>query len=522
MYYKLIDTDFKNPTDLVPVIAESLPIIEKTIEGKLNLTFTIRKEAKWENGQPITVKDVAFSIKTIKCPLVNNSHAKPLFSFINDFIFYPADDRKFTVVSSEVFFLSEASFTDIYILPAHVYDPKGLMKKITVKLISEKFDSLQSDPSIIEFANDFNSEKRMRDSKFMEGAGAYKLEKWITNERVIIAKKENWWGNSLNGINNYFETYPDKIIFQTIKDQTTALVSLKSGNIDAMRAIRAKDFADLPKSEKFVKNFNTYTPMEYSYVYIGINMKSLFLTDKKTRQALAHLVNIDELISVVKYGEAEKIIGPIHPSKSKAYNDNIKPYSYDPELSKKLLKEAGWENTNGDATLDKVFNGKRKEFIIDLIINSGNDERKSIALMFQEQAKKIGITVNVLSIDWAVFLGKCNKHEFDIVIGKWVTAASPDDLTQNYHSKSIVDGGSNYSNFSNAVLDSLIETTRREIDADKRNILYRKCQEILHEEVPMIFLYTPLEHIAISKKFENAYPSVARPGYWIPGFKLKK
>ena len=60
-----------------------------------------------------------------------------------------------------------------------------------------------------------------------------------------------------------------------------------------------------------------------------------------------------------------------------------------------------------------------------------------------------------------------------------------------------------------------------ELDEEKRAMMYKRFQEILHEEVPMIFLWAPTERIAISKKFDNAYPSAVRPGYWEQGFTIK-
>ncbi len=289
-----------------------------------------------------------------------------------------------------------------------------------------------------------------------------------------------------------------------------------------MGSINSKDFIDLPKSEKFTQNFNAYTPMEYSYVYIGLNVKHPLLSDKLTRQALAHIINTEQIIETVKYGMAETVIGPIHPSKKRSYNSDIHPYPYDLEKAKALLAQAGWKNTNGDETLDKVIDGKRTEFIIDYSVNSNSEERKTIGLLFQAEAKKVGIAVNVIPIDWAVYLEKCRNHDFAMMIGKWIGGSGPDDLKQTFHSSAATGSGSNYVSFSNAEADSLMDAIRSEIDENVRNLMYRRLQKIFLEEVPMIFLFTPSERIAISKKFENAYPSVARPGYWEQGFRIPK
>ncbi|MEK6615930.1 MAG: ABC transporter substrate-binding protein, partial [Bacteroidota bacterium] len=472
-------------------------------------------------GSPVTAKDVEFTFKTLKCPLVNNPNSRSYYEYITDFQFYDDDPLKFTIVSTEIYFLAEASFTDVCILPEYFYDPKGLMKNISIKQIADEGEKLKSDTKMKEFADDFNSEKRMRDPNFIGGSGPYKYTEWKTNERVVLTKKENWWGDALQKENCYFEAFPDKLIYQFIKDQTTALVSLKAGNLDVMRTIKSKDFAELSKSEKFTQNFNAYTPVMYAYSYLGLNLKSPLLTDKLTRQALAYIVDCDKMIETIKYGQAEKVIGPVHPSKKNVYNTSIVPYNYNLDKAKELLSQAGWKNTNGDETLDKMLDGKRTEFIVDFIVNAESDERKSMALMFQAEAKKVGIKVNVLSIDWAVFMGRSKNHQFDIIVGTWVGGSAPDDFKAVFHSESSVGEGSNYSNFSNTEADSLITYIRMELDEEKRAMMYKRFQEILHEEVPMIFLWAPTERIAISKKFDNAYPSAVRPGYWEQGFTIK-
>ena len=521
VYQKLIDGDYRKTDEFIPVLAESRPKIEKTPEGKMHLTFVLRKEAKWDNGSPVLASDVEFSLKTMRCPLVNNTNAKTYLEFINDFISYPDNPRKFTIVSNEPYFVAEATFTDMPVIPEYFYDPKGLIKGFTIKQLSEKGDSLSADPKMKEYADDFNSEKRMRDTNFISGSGPYKFAQWVTNERLVLRKKAGWWGDSLEKENCQFEAYPDKLIFQMIKDQSTAIVSLKAGNIDVMRGIKSKDFNDLPQSEKFTSNFNAYTPVEYSYLYIALNTKHPLLKDIYTRQAVAHLVDVPKIISTIKYGNAQPIVGPIHPSKTRSYNSSIPLYDFDLNKAKELLEKAGWKNTNGDETLDKVIDGKRTEFVLDFIVNAGNDERKAIALMFQEQAKKVGITVNVLTLDWAVFLGRNRNHEFCISIGKWISGPAPDELKSTFHSSSATGEGSNFSNYSNPEADAIMDSIRVEIDENKRYPLYHRLQELFHDDVPMIFLYSPTEHIAIHKKFENAYPSVARPGYWAPGFQIK-
>lgn len=517
IFMTLLEIDFKT-LELLPGLAVSRPEMVKDSLGQLLITYKLRPEAKWDNGQQITAKDVEFSLKVIKTPKVDNQPNKPYYEFIHDMTFYPDDPLKFTFVCKKSYLLSEASSGDFAILPAHKYDPKGVLKNYSILQLNTEAEKLASDPALIEFAAEFNSEKFQREKDFVEGCGPYQLLEWTTGQRIVLGRKKEWWGDALEQESFRFQAYPEKLIYTTINDQTTALVSLKAGNLDVMRSIKSKDYAELPKSEKFTQNFNASTPKQLAYTYIGLNLKKKAFSSVKTRQALTHLLDVDQMIETIKYGQAQRVIGPIHPSKPE-YNTNIIPYTFDVELARKMLEEDGWKDTNGDGTIDKLIDGERVEFKVLFTINSGNDERKSTALLFQEAARKVGILVDVLAQDWSVYLDKQKKHEFDMFFGAWIGTPVPWDPKQIFHTESANDG-SNYVSFGDATSDALIDSIRNEIDETKRKIHYLKLQEILHEQVPYIFLWAPYERIAIHKKFTNAETYVMRPGYWEPGFKL--
>ena len=260
--------------------------------------------------------------------------------------------------------------------------------------------------------------------------------------------------------------------------------------------------------------------MSLQYNYIGMNTKLPKFSDKNVRKALAHLVDVDKIIKTVMYGLAERTIGPIHPSKKNDYNAAIVPYDFNIDEAKKILADAGWKDTNGDGTIDKIINGQKEEFNINFIVNAGNDMRKQTALMFQEEARKAGINVTVTSQDWSVYLDNLKKKNFEMYFGAWISSPIPEDFKQIFHTESALNEGSNYVNFGNHVSDALIDSIRVELDETKRAVLNKRIQEILHEEVPYIFLYAPSERIAISKRFNIQEASVMRPGFWEAGFKM--
>src|ERR1051326_8783014 len=152
IFQKLIDVDFRNPEKFTPVLAEALPLVEKTSDSTMSLSFRIRKEATWDNGSPVTAKDVEFTLKMMKCPLTNDPNARPYFDYIADFKFYDDDPKKFTILSNQLYFGAEPTFTDIPIYPEYMYDPKGLLQKFTIKQIAGEGDKLSSDATMKEFA----------------------------------------------------------------------------------------------------------------------------------------------------------------------------------------------------------------------------------------------------------------------------------------------------------------------------------------------------------------------------------
>ena len=523
LFQGLIAFDYKT-LKLVPILADSLPKVVVDSTGHMLITFEIRKEAKWDNGTPVTAKDVEFTFKTIINPAVNDEALKSYYDFVNDVLFiktYSENPRKFTIVCEKKYILAVIASGTTTIIPEYVYDPSKYMEHFTFSQMVHEKEKIAKDPNMIAFAKDFNSDKYSRDPKYVSGSGAYHFVSWTTGQRMVLEKKKDWWGNSLTGTNCYFDANATKLIYQTINDHTSALVSLKAGNIDVMNDIMPQDFIDLPKSDKFMANYDTYTPLQLVYDYLGFNTANPKLADMKTRQALAHLCDVQKMIKDVVYGLAQQVTGPVSPMDSINYNADVKPYDYNLDEAKAMLADAGWKDSDGDGILDKVIDGKKTDFTIDFLINSGNDIRKKVALIFQEAARKVGITVNVIQQDWNVYLDNIKKHSFEMYFGAWVMPYGPSDFKQIYYTTSALNRGSNYVSFGNVKSDALIDSIREELDETKRARMEKELQVVMHDQCAYVYLWSPKQLIAVSKRFTNVYPSTIFPCYWEAGFKAK-
>jgi peptide/nickel transport system substrate-binding protein len=519
MYQQLEEIDFRT-LELIPALAESRPIIEKTAARGLEVTYRIRKEARWDNGSPVTSKDVAFTLKATFDPGVNNPATKTTMDFISDLRLYPEDPLKFTFLCDSVYFAIEAGCGGFQIMPEYFFDPKGLLKDYTVHQLCKNAAAVAHDEKIEAFATEMNSEKYLRDKNYMSGSGPYKLVEWTPHQRIVLQKKAKYWGDTLASTMPFFQSYPDRLIFNTINDYSAAVVALKAGNLDVLYTIKPKDFAELRESADFKSKFNIYTPPQLAYYYIGLNTKSKLLQGKKTRQALSHIADVDKYIKTVYYGLAQRVVGPVHPAMKKAYNAALPLYDFNLDKARTLLAEDGWADSNGDGTLDKLIDGKRTEFKIRFTYNAGNELRKSIALMFQEEARKVGVGVDVVAEEWNTYISNLKKRKCEMFISAWQQAPVGLDLKQVWHSSAAVSGGDNYAAFTNTTCDSLIDAMRIELNEDKRNAMLQQLQVITHEEAPYIFLFCQTERIAVSKKFSNVVPSAMRPGFHASEFIL--
>ncbi len=520
LFATLTYLDFKT-LKLVPYLADSNARIVSNPDGSVDYTYTIRKEAKWDDGTPVTADDAEFSMKVMMCPLVNNEQNKPYYEKYTKLIRYPDNPNKLTMHLKEAYIQGESTAGDFFIIPKKIYDPANILAAFTFEQIAAGRETLKKDPNIKKFADNFNSEKYKREKENIVGCGPYTFDKWETNQRIIIKKKANWWGDALINTNTAFDCNAPTIVYEVIKDQTTAVTALKGQKLDAMYGIKPKDFLELKESESVKNNYTLNTPNSLAYAYFGLNTKKSKFNDKKVRQALAHLVDVDKMIKTLYYDMALRVnADAISYGDSAAYNFDIKPYEYNIELAKTMLAEAGWKDSDGDGFLDKIINGKNEKFLIEYTYNAGNDIRQNAGMIFKENARQAGIDVNVTPQEWAIYIKNQQDHNFEMCYGAWIKTPVNKDPKQIWHTDSY-NGGSNYVGFGNPESDKLIEQIRSTVDKASYNVLSKQLQTIQHEECAYIFLYAPQERIALHNRFDNTYTTVMRPGFNEAAFKLK-
>jgi peptide/nickel transport system substrate-binding protein len=505
--------------ELSPLIIETVPKGQfqsgGPSDGQYRYDLKIREEATWEDGIPITAQDYLFSLKAAFNPKVNAPSWRGYFQDMKTVELDQEDSKKLSVYLEGKNMLSDLIVVNFNIFPKHIYDPEGLMEHLTLDEIrnpSNQDSLLINHPELEKFATAFSGVQYNRE--IISGAGPYKMVEWVTGESITLEKKENWWGGKVANRPPMMNGFPQRIKYSFVPDENTALTAVKDGSFDVISEVSSDAFLNLKNDPNYAEVLDFFTPSVMQYHYLELNNRNPKLSDVRVRKALAYLLDYDALIENLTSGLSMKTIGPVHPSKV-YYNQDIQPIKQDIEKSKQLLTEAGWSDTNGNGTVDKVIDGQLTELDLSVIV-SQRREGQQLALILKQNAAQAGI--NIL-IENRPLSQAIRNRDFEIVPMRRRSNPYVYDPHQAWHSMSDQPGGGNYTGYRDAEADKIIDAINDEENAEKRNELYRELQaELIHDQ-PVIFLYVPLEKVIVNKRLK-AQPSARRPGYFENLFEL--
>lgn len=500
---------------LVPWLIKKEPEAVDLPNNAIRYSFEILDEATWDDGKPVTGYDYLFTLKAILHPKIETV-LRPLVEEITEVTIDAKNPKRFSVVMSPKTIYSRELATNTFnILPAHLLDPNGLMEGVSLAVLTNPAmqEVLLNNPKLVAFAELFNAPAYSTDPKFLMGCGAYWIESWVPGEKVVLKRKKAWWGDKVVKTNPMFAAFPDEIIFKIIVDPAATTAALKNEEIDATNRLTPEDFVELQKNERVIERYNFFSPTAMIYYCIPVNMRVPKLADKRVRKAIAHVLDVDELIRELYLGYGERTCSPA-PLNTPDYNRNLKPIPFDLNKAKTLLADAGWKDSNNNGIVDKVIDGKSTELSLTYYYAAGKEISQQTALLFQDNAKKAGIEIIPQALDGKEVVKRWATHNFELLsAGRTISSIwSPE---QNWRTDA-----DNRSGFGNAETDALIDKIPITFDAQKRRALYYRLQEIIFDEQAEIFLFSPKECVAIHKRF-RAEPMSDSPGYDPEDFKLK-
>lgn len=426
------------------------------------ITFTLKPNLQWADGKPLTSQDVMFTWQAV----TNGKTASP---YASDYQLVKnataPDPRTFIVTYDQAYAPALDSWAGLQILPKHLLENQDLhTTAFARKPIGSHF---------------------------------YQLDKWNSGENIKLSKNPK----SVLG-----EANIEQLVTRIIPDNSAQFLELMADNIDSMGLDPIKYSRIIPSRPELQEKLALYKELGNSYTYMGFNLKHKPFDDLRVRLAINYAIDKQEIIDGVYLGLGINIASPYKPG-TRWSNPTLKPYTYDVEKAKALLKDAGFEDTNGDGIVER----DGKPFSFEILTNQ-NKEREKSAVLIQRRLREVGIDVQIRAIEWASFISRFIKTgDFDAVILGWGLGLDPDQFNI-WHSSQQQPGQFNFIGYQNAKVDRLLELGRVELDPNKRMAIYHEFSRVLFEDSPIIYLSAGYGLTAIHKRVKGIQSPVPPAG----------
>ena len=506
--------------EIEPTLAESWEISE----DNRRITFTLRENLKWSDGQPLTVDDVIFTFQDIflneKIPTVYRD-----FLRIGSRGQYPSiqkvSDRDVEFILPEPFAPFLRYITRLVILPAHA--------------LRESVYSTDANGQPL-FLSTWGTDT---DPQKIIGNGPYRMVSYTPSERVILEKNPYYWRKDAQGNS---QPYIDRLVVQILESSDNQLLRFRSGELDSL-PVKPEAFRLLKQAETR-GNYTIYnTGPSFGYNFVGFNLnqarnakgesfvdpiKSKWFNNLAFRQAVAYAIDREKMniniyrgLGVLQYSPIG-VASPYYLSPEQG----LKVYHYNPSKAKQLLRDAGFQYNENEQLLDG--DGNPVKFI--LLVKSEDKSRVETAVQIKEDLSTIGIEANLqvlsfnvvikkllFSRDWECYVGAFGvpgaEIEPNLMALFWVSSGSFHQFNQGPQPRQPSIEGWQVSDWETEI-DNLFQLGSTELDESKRQEIYAQFQQIVAEQLPVIFLVNKLNLYAVRDRIQNLKLSSTSGAFW--------
>lgn len=448
----------------VPNMAESYEIAP---DG-LTFTFHLRKTIQWSDGTPLTAQDFKWTYDQV----INPKNEFPYLSQLDFVSSYEAlDDYTLQIKIKEVYAPALDQMSGLITpLPKHIWEKLPW-----------------SDP-----------EKNPEINHPTVVSGPYKLQEWKRDQFAVFVANDKYW---YHGQPNF-----SKYTIEIVPDQDVTYQKMKSGETDT-----GEITPDKLAEARTLDNVTVYEwwPAAAVWSYIGLNTREGFAThDVNVRHALAYAIDKDLLTQEVMKGQAKRLCSS-YPETSWVYNPNVECYNFDKDKAIAAFKTAGY-TYDGTTMVGK----DGKPLTLKLIFGPNTSKtRQLIAVTVQDYLSKIGVKVDIQSLEWASYLDALSapKPDWDMFIGAWSATIEPHIMYTIWAEKSIPD--LNAVAYVNKDVEKLFTEGGATYDVAVRKEKYQAVQKILADDAPYIFLYYQKAWSGQNKRIQGIVPSALGIGW---------
>lgn len=457
----------KGPPTFEPNLAERW----EWSDDHLTITFHLRRDARWSDGEPVTAEDVRFSHEAQTHPDVawDTAYYKDAVTAVE-----VVDPHTIRFTFSHVYPSQLLELNEGYIFPAHVYGR-------------------------IPF-----SEWRTRGQWFLDHAvyaGPFVLASWTPQQEIVLERNPSYFDPELPRL--------DRAVFRVIPDPANRLTQLLSGGVHFTDGV-STEAAERIRREPGVELIDYWGP---SFIFLGWNLTREPFDDPEVRRALTLAIDRQTLVDNV-WGEFGRVSNSPVIQNVWIYNRDLEPWPYDPQRARRMLADLGWTDSDGDGKLDK--DGKKLAF--ELATNSDNRQRMDAAVLIQSQLAQVGVEATPRGMEFQSLITRIEQGDFEATIQGW-TMPTGLDFKFAFHTDEIGDGN-NFVGYSNPEVDRLLEEFRLQPEVADGEPLLLRLQELLHQDLPYTFLWESKRAVGVSGRLREVRPGAVYfhenlPEWWL-------
>jgi len=458
---------------LEPELAQSWKVSK---DGR-EITFKLRNGVSFSDGTPFSAEDVAYTVKQLMDPALHSATGDAFRSGPGD-------------VETKIISATQISIT----FPAPV---AGLDRQFDQVAILSAHSG----------------------KKEMAVLGPFVVADYKPGSTVLLKRNPNYWKTDAKGQKL---PYLDSIKLDIQPNRDVEMLRFKRGEIDLINSIDSEYFDKLASTSPQLVH-DAGPSLDSEQMWFNEVAKSPLPAYKKNwfrsanfRRAISQAINREDLARVVFRGHAQPAVGPVSPANKLWFNAHLKVEVHSQDAALKALQSEGFRLENGTLK-DRDGNA----VVFSIITNSGNKYRERMATMIQADLQKIGVQVNVVTLDFPSLIERMTQT-FDyeaILLGLTNVGLDPSEQMNVWLSSS----ENHQWNPSEKVpetaweaeIDKLMRAQASSADPKKRKESFDRVQEIAVEQAPFIYLVNRNALSAVAASVRGASPVILVPQtYW--------
>ena len=502
LFEGLTETSWLND-EIEPALAESW---ERSDDG-LTWTFHLRRDVTWHDGEPFGAHDVEFTFNRIIYNDDIPASARGAFEFrhLDDDGAWQTDRMSVTATDDH---------TVQIILPAP-FAP--FLRTLGTAIYPEHLLASHVDDGTFASAWDIDT-----DPTEIVGTGPFSVAAYEPGERLVLQRNPHYW--MTDAVGNRLP-YLDEIVHVIVEDLEAELAAFGDRSAD-VHGVLGAEYAELEPLQED-RNFTIHRRgPRFGTTFLAFNVnpgsdpdtgepyldpvKAGWFANTQFRRAVAHSVDKDTLIGEVHHGQGYPQWSSISPAADDFFNPDVRRYEYDPALANEILDGLGWTDTDGDGVREDSA-GNPIEFT--LVTSTGNTVRQQTTEVIRRGMEAIGLGVDYTAIEFGELVGRLTvSYDWQTMVIGFTGGPEPHNSINLWHSS----GGLHlwHPNQESpatdweAEIDELFVSAGQELDHAARVAHYHRVQEIVAENVPLVYTTVPERLTAVRNVFANTTPTL--------------